>query len=66
MKNRNLPAAARTPRALRQSSSVSVAQSRCSLFVTGLDLNCPLCAVLVRSGEMHTCKGKPLATGRSH
>jgi hypothetical protein len=28
----------------------------CFVFVQGMSLNCPLCGVIVRSGEQHTCK----------
>lgn len=28
----------------------------CEMFLLGLDLNCPNCGVLVKSGEHHSCK----------
>lgn len=31
----------------------------CSMAVIGLDMNCPLCKTLVRSGEAHQCKIVP-------
>lgn len=33
----------------------SVSYGRCKIYVQGLDMNCPLCGVLVKSGERHTC-----------
>ena len=34
----------------------TVSYSHCSLFVEGLEMNCPLCGVLVKSGERHQCQ----------
>lgn len=34
---------------------VSVNYGKCSIFVQGMDMNCPLCKALVRSGESHEC-----------
>jgi hypothetical protein len=28
----------------------------CSLFVVGLEMDCPLCGLLVKSGQRHTCE----------
>lgn len=36
-------------------TKVSVSYANCSLFVVGLDMNCPLCKVLVKSGDHHAC-----------
>lgn len=27
----------------------------CQMFVSGLEMNCPLCNTLVKSGETHSC-----------
>jgi hypothetical protein len=35
--------------------NVKVSASHCSLFVQGMDMNCPLCGTLVKSGERHEC-----------
>lgn len=36
--------------------SVKVSYSSCKLFVSGMDMPCPLCGVLVRSGDdIHEC-----------
>jgi hypothetical protein len=38
----------------------------CSLSVIGMDMNCPLCGTLVKSGESHSCsKGAPKKAVRS-
>ena len=38
---------------------------KCSMTVLGLDMNCPLCGVLVKSGESHDCeKSKPKVVSR--
>lgn len=29
--------------------------SKCYLFVSGLDMNCPVCGTRVHSGEQHEC-----------
>lgn len=34
---------------------VKVGSASCSFFVQGMDMNCPLCGVLVLSGERHEC-----------
>ena len=31
---------------------------KCSMFVEGMDMNCPLCKTLVKSGERHECEFK--------
>jgi hypothetical protein len=28
----------------------------CFVYVEGMNMNCPLCGVIVRSGERHSCK----------
>jgi len=28
----------------------------CTLYVYGLDMNCPMCGTLVKSGENHACQ----------
>lgn len=28
----------------------------CFVYVEGMSMNCPLCGVIVRSGEQHSCK----------
>jgi hypothetical protein len=35
---------------------VSVIAGSCEMYVYGLDMRCPLCKTLVRSGERHSCK----------
>jgi hypothetical protein len=30
--------------------------AECYVQVEGMDMRCPLCATLVRSGEQHSCK----------
>lgn len=35
-----------------------------SLFVVGLEMNCPLCGTLVKSGETHKC-GTPEPKAKS-
>jgi hypothetical protein len=35
-----------------------VSYGACSVFVQGMDMNCPLCGVLVKSGETHKCETK--------
>jgi hypothetical protein len=37
---------------------VNVNAGRCEIYVQGMDMKCPLCGVLVRSGEQHECKLK--------
>jgi len=29
---------------------------RCSIFMVGMEMNCPMCGRLVKSGEHHTCQ----------
>jgi hypothetical protein len=36
-------------------AKVKVKRGTCSMFVEGMDMNCPLCGTLVKSGESHTC-----------
>jgi hypothetical protein len=31
----------------------------CSMFVEGIDMNCPLCGKLVESGKTHYCETAP-------
>lgn len=39
---------------------ISVTQGKCSLFVVGFDMQCPLCHAHVRSGQHHECEiGEP-------
>ncbi len=33
-----------------------VKYAECSMFVLGLDMDCPLCGVKVSSGERHRCE----------
>jgi len=35
---------------------VKVSYGQCSMYVLGMDMNCPLCGVLVKSGENHKCE----------
>jgi hypothetical protein len=42
-----------------------VSYESCSMFVQGLEMNCPLCGVLVKSGERHMCEQqKPTISAR--
>lgn len=34
---------------------VKVKVGRCSIFVEGMEMKCPLCNVLVESGQSHEC-----------
>lgn len=34
----------------------TVNYGKCSIFVLGMDMNCPLCKTLVLSGESHQCE----------
>ena len=34
----------------------TVTYGRCEMFVEGLDMECPLCKKLVKSGERHECE----------
>jgi hypothetical protein len=38
-----------------------VSYANCSIFVVGMDMDCPLCGALVRSGEHHNCSGRQFA-----
>jgi len=35
---------------------MSASYAKCYLFVVGLEMHCPLCGELVRSGERHACE----------
>jgi hypothetical protein len=38
---------------------VKTSAANCFVYVLGVDMNCPLCGVLVRSGEpTHHCEGE--------
>ena len=50
---------------------MKISYGKCSMFVQGLDMNCPLCGALVESGQRHECekaepqpKRKRLKAGR--
>lgn len=32
-----------------------VSYAHCQMFVEGLDMNCPLCGLFVKSGQRHEC-----------
>ena len=32
-----------------------IRSGKCEVFVSGMDLHCPLCGVLVKDGERHAC-----------
>lgn len=34
---------------------MKVTYESCTVYVVGLDLNCPMCGVLVPSGTLHKC-----------
>jgi hypothetical protein len=34
----------------------NVVTGTCSVYVEGMEMHCPLCRVLVRSGEHHECQ----------
>ncbi len=36
---------------------MKVTYESCTVYVLGLDLNCPMCGVLVPSGVKHACSG---------
>lgn len=36
--------------------SMSITSAQCSVFLVGMEMRCPLCKVLVRSGEHHECR----------
>lgn len=40
---------------MSKEAKVSVSYAHCSLFVVGVEMNCPMCKALVKSGERHTC-----------
>lgn len=31
---------------------------KCSIVVQGMEMNCPLCGTLVKSGETHECENR--------
>jgi hypothetical protein len=35
-----------------------VSYGHCSLYVFGMEMNCPMCGVLVKSGEQHSCSSE--------
>lgn len=35
---------------------MTINYGKCSMVVVGLDMNCPLCGVLVKSGGSHDCE----------
>jgi hypothetical protein len=39
--------------------TASVNTMTCMVYVEGIEMPCPLCGVLVRSGERHECKRLP-------
>jgi len=39
----------------------SVASATCLVYVEGMEMTCPLCGTLVRSGERHQCKRTPVS-----
>jgi hypothetical protein len=43
---------------------ITMSYAKCSIFVSGLDMKCPLCQAIVRSGESHECQRpqKPIKT----
>lgn len=43
--------------------TVNKASYSASLYVEGLDLNCPMCGVLVCSGQLHYCQNDRPAEG---
>lgn len=36
---------------------INISVAHCQMYVEGMDMNCPLCGALVRSGENHECGG---------
>lgn len=42
----------------------TVSYGKCSLFVLGIEMNCPMCGVLVESGQHHECEKKELPKPR--
>lgn len=36
-------------------AKVSISYANCSVAVLGIDMHCPLCKTLVKSGERHQC-----------
>jgi hypothetical protein len=43
---------------------MNLVNGSCSVFVQGMEMNCPLCRVLVRSGEHHECKRETAKKGK--
>jgi hypothetical protein len=46
-----------------------ISYGKCTMFVQGMDMNCPMCGVLVKSGEQHACeqpKPKKLPAGKKN
>lgn len=37
-------------------TKINVSYGKCSMFVQGMEMNCPLCGVLVKSGDKHECE----------
>jgi hypothetical protein len=35
---------------------VTISYGKCAVWVEGMEMKCPLCGTLVRSGENHACK----------
>lgn len=36
--------------------TVEIRRGECDVYVEGMDMPCPLCSTLVRSGQRHHCK----------
>jgi len=48
------------------SMKYSISVGKCSISVQGVDMQCPLCKVMVRSGQAHECEqGKPARKARA-
>lgn len=41
---------------MSKSPRVRVRYEKCSITVEGTEMNCPMCKVLVKSGETHKCE----------
>jgi hypothetical protein len=37
-------------------AKLSIRIGHCKMFVEGMDMSCPLCGVLVQSGQTHECQ----------
>lgn len=36
-------------------AKISISTAKCSMFVLGMEMRCPVCKAVVKSGQKHTC-----------